>query len=158
MNHSETIEVLNDLIQINYDRIAWYECAITNINEGKFSPVKADVMQGYIKDSQNYVTELSKYIQKMGGTPATTSFVSGKLHRIWMDVKSVFPFNEKETVLEPCIFSDQAAITAYEVALANKATQFLDDLKLVLTKQLYIINLACRENEAHENAPKIPNH
>jgi uncharacterized protein (TIGR02284 family) len=104
------------------------------------------------------VTELSKYIQKMGGTPATTSFVSGKLHRIWMDVKSVFPFNEKETVLEPCIFSDQAAITAYEVALADKATQFLDDLKLVLIKQLYIINLACRENEAHENAQKIPNH
>ncbi len=158
MNYSETIEALNDLIQINHDRIAGYERAIANINKGRFSPVAAGVMQVYIKDSQNHVAELSQYVQKMGGTPANSSTVSGKLHRAWMDIKTTFSFNDKETILESCIFGDQAAITTYEAALADEAHHWVSDLKSVLTNQLRNISLACKANEGYEKALQVPDH
>jgi uncharacterized protein (TIGR02284 family) len=157
MNYSETVEVFNDLIQINFDRIAVYERAIANIDKGEFSAISADIMKGYIKDSQNNIAELSQHIKKMGGIPAIFVGIGGHFTFIWRDMKNASNFKKKETILESCITGDQTAVTAYRVALIDHTTIYLNDLISVLTKQLTIINCACTENKAHQRLQQIPN-
>ena len=149
MDYSESIDALNDLIQINYDRVAGYERAVAEVKESK-NPITTTVLDQYRQDSQRNITELSACVREMGGTPADSSTMSGKLHRLWMDVKSTFSVHDKESALESCIFGDSAAIKAYEAALADTSNGFSSDVTSKLNKQLVAIKVAETANKAYE--------
>ena len=42
---------------------------------------------------------------------------SGKIYRVWMDVKALFTGHDRQTVLENCEFGEDAAQKAYKMAL-----------------------------------------
>jgi uncharacterized protein (TIGR02284 family) len=114
--NERTIEVLNDLIRINNDRIEGYEKAVNKANETDLD-LKA-VFTSMAQESRKYANELSAQVGRLGGDPASGTTASGKIYRVWMDIKSGMSSSDRKSVLEECEYGEDAAQKAYEKALA----------------------------------------
>lgn len=111
-------EILNDLIQINNDRIAGYERAIEEL-----SPEDSDLKTLFVKmigESHKHKMALATEVQGLGEEIETGTTNSGKIYRAWMDVKAVFTGHDRKTVLSNCEFGEDAAQKAYKMALAEE--------------------------------------
>ena len=113
--NERTIEVLNDLIRINNDRVEGYEKAIKETNETDVD--LRNIFNRMADESRKYSRELTERVQRLGGEPAGGTTASGKIYRTWMDVKSTFSRSERKSVLEECEYGEDAAQKAYEKAL-----------------------------------------
>lgn len=119
MDHSECIEVMNDLVQINNDRITGYEKAINELKDEQDNDLKV-FFRDMVGQSRENNNQLAGLIQRYNGEVAEGSTVSGKLYRAWMDVKAVFTGGDRKTVLDNCEDGEDAAQKAYDMALDNK--------------------------------------
>jgi uncharacterized protein (TIGR02284 family) len=122
----ETIEVLNDLIQINNDRIAGYEKAIKETK-----PEDDDLKVLYatmIAESHRIKIALATEVQTMGSEVEQGTTTSGKIYRAWMDVKAVFTGHDRHTVLANCEAGEDAAQRAYRMALEHDLPAYIRDL------------------------------
>jgi uncharacterized protein (TIGR02284 family) len=134
MQNSEAkVEILNDLIMINNDRIAGYERAI---NESKDLDVDLkSTFEGMIRESEQYKQELvEKYHQSGGRDIEEGTTNSGKIYRAWMDVKATFTGSDRKAVLASCEFGEDAWRRAYEAALNNEG-ELDSDTRNVITEQ-----------------------
>lgn len=132
-NTKDTIDVLNDLVLINNDRIAGYEKALDELKST--DNVLQDnydlniLFQKMIDDSREMRNALGKEVQVLGGEIAEGTMTSGKIYRAWMDIKAVFTGNDRHTVLANCEGGEDAAQKAYQTALASDdLPRFLYDL------------------------------
>ncbi len=109
------VEVLNDLIEINNDRIVGYERAIkeTETEDADLKSVFSQMMQ----ESQQCKQELTAQVSSLGGEVEEGTTASGKIYRAWMDVKATFSGNSRKSILENCEFGEDAAQKAYRTAL-----------------------------------------
>ncbi|MEO5909657.1 MAG: PA2169 family four-helix-bundle protein [Pelobium sp.] len=122
-------EILNDLIQINNDRIVGYEKAIENLKDGD-RDLKS-LFIGMIEESHNCKMGLSNELNVLKHDTDTGTTISGKIYRAWMDVKAVFTGNDRKGVLENCEFGEDAAQKAYASALSdNDLSQHLKEMIL----------------------------
>ena len=127
------VEVLNDLVQINNDRIKGYQKAAEETKD-----IDVDLKAIFIKmaeESIKYKTELVNEISKFGGEPATGTTGLGKIYRVWMDVKATFTGHDRQSVLEACEFGEDAAQKAYRDALASDAEINADTRQLITSQQ-----------------------
>src|SRR5258708_3478448 len=92
-----TIETLNDLVQINNDRIAGYENAIGEIKD---DAELRSVFTNKIVESQQFKATLVREIEVLGRDPDNDTSVSGKLHRAWLDIKATFSGHSDKSILE----------------------------------------------------------
>jgi len=118
-NTKETIEVLNDLIQINNDRITGYEKAIkeTKVEDEDLKILFATM----IAESHRNKIALATEVQTMGAEVENGTTTSGKIYRAWMDVKAIFTGHDRHTVLANCEAGEDAAKRAYRTALEHEA-------------------------------------
>lgn len=126
-------EVLNDLIQINTDRITGYEKAA---NETK--DIDVDLQALFLKmadESRKYKAELSQEVIRLGGTPAEGRTGLGKIYQVWMSVKATFTGNDRKSALEACEYGEDAAQKAYRDALASDAEIDADTRQLITSQQ-----------------------
>lgn len=158
MNHEAHIETLNDLIEINNDRIAGYQRVLAEVETTR-GPEVTRQFQQYINDSQQYVNDLSNYVQQMGGTPVTGTTLGGKIHRLWIDIKNEFTMDTKESALESTVFGDGAAIKAYELALQveDMDHSLPDQVRQSLTRQVEAIRKVRAINEVKEEVAEHVN-
>jgi len=150
------IEVLNDLIRINNDRIVGYERAI---KETKDLDVDLRAMfEGMVRESQQYKQELVDKVRQMGGDNVEGSTtISGKIYRAWMDVKATFSGHSRKAVLENCEFGEDAAQRAYEAALASDADMDPQCRQLISNQQKALKNshdLIKKYRDAHASIEK----
>jgi uncharacterized protein (TIGR02284 family) len=111
----KSIEVLNDLIEINNDRVAGFLKASKDLGEGD-----ADLKSIFTKfagDSQDNVSELATAVSELGGVAETGTSTSGTIHRAWLDVKATFSGHDRKSVLEECERGEDAIKKAYKTAL-----------------------------------------
>lgn len=152
-NNKKVVEVLNDLIQINNDRITGYERAIKELKD-ESADLKT-LFEGYIDQSRNIRNQLGTEVQTLKGEMDDSTTGSGKIYRAWMDVKAVFTGHDRHTVLENCEFGEDAAQKAYKSALET------DDLPAYLvqliSKQQIELRAAHDEVKALRNANKYAN-
>lgn len=114
----KAVEVLNDLIEINNDRIVGYERAIEE-TEAEDSDLKS-IFSQMASESRQFKQELSNLVATMGGEVETGTTASGKIYRAWMDVKATFTGHSRKSVLENCEFGEDAAQKAYRTALQDE--------------------------------------
>ncbi|SHN17470.1 PA2169 family four-helix-bundle protein [Chitinophaga sp. CF418] len=114
----ETIEVLNDLIQINNDRIEGYEKALKELKP-EDSDLKA-LFSSMISESHEIRLALGTEVNVLGGDMEHSSTTSGKIYRAWMDIKAVFTGRDRHTVLSNCEAGEDAAQRAYRTALEDE--------------------------------------
>ncbi|WP_354329835.1 PA2169 family four-helix-bundle protein [Pedobacter sp. CG_S7] len=117
-NNSVNAEVLNDLIQINNDRIQGYEKAMKELD-----PADLDLKELFVKmigESHKHKLALATEVQALGTDVETGTTSSGKIYRTWMDLKTVFTGHDRKAVLENCEFGEDAAQKAYKEALEEE--------------------------------------
>lgn len=115
---SVNTEVLNDLIEINNDRLKGYEKALAEV-KAEDSDLKA-LFATMHTQSQKLKSDLVREVQVLGEESATGTTNSGKIYRAWMDIKAVFTGHDRYTVLNNCEFGEDAAQKAYKSALETE--------------------------------------
>jgi uncharacterized protein (TIGR02284 family) len=143
-NNTVDTETLNDLLQINNDRIVGYEKAIEEL-EPKDSDLKALFVR-MIGESHKYKLALATEVQALGKDADTGTTNSGKLYRAWMDVKAVFTGHDRKTILDNCENGEDAAQRAYKAALAEE--NLSANLRTLLREQKAQLKLSHDEIKA----------
>ena len=119
MEKNEKIaEVINDLIEINNDRVEGYGKA------GKETETEDADLRSLFNDmadeSRGYLAELKKYVSAAGEEPATDTTKRGKIYRVWMDIKAAITGHDRKAILASCEFGEDAAQRAYDRALEEE--------------------------------------
>jgi uncharacterized protein (TIGR02284 family) len=130
-NQTANYETLNDLVEINNDRIVGYEKAIEELHP-EDSDLKSLFAQ-MIVESQKLKMELATEVQRYGSDIETGTTNSGKIYRAWMDVKAIFTGHDRKTVLNNCEFGEDAAQKAYKTAL--DMDNLSEDIRALITQQ-----------------------
>lgn len=128
----KVIGIINDLIRINHDRIVGYEKAIDELK-----PEDADLkvlFQKYITESRQYAQELTLEVGRLGGDPADGTTNSGKIYRVWMDLKAAVTGKDRQTILDNCEFGEDAGQKAYDLAL-NSDVELETPLRDLIVRQ-----------------------
>ncbi len=112
---TETIEILNDLVQINNDRIEGYIVAANELSKDD-SDLK-NLFLNMIAESRVIKSALVGEVLALGGEEEKGTTASGKIYRAWMNVKAMFTGNDRQAVLSNCETGEDAAQRAYEEAL-----------------------------------------
>ncbi|HLN73151.1 MAG: ferritin-like domain-containing protein [Methylococcaceae bacterium] len=115
MDNDKKIDVLNDLIEINNDRIEGYEKASKETDEMDLR----NLFSSYIRTSQRCRSELIDEVRALGGTPAEGTKVSGKFYRAWMDIKAAITGRDRKTILDSCEYGEDVAVDAYDKAVKD---------------------------------------
>lgn len=132
--NNENAEILNDLIQINNDRIEGYEKAIKDTGMGDND--LRGLFQSMANESRQYVAELQQYVVREGEEPAKDTTVRGKIYRAWMDVKATFSGHDRKSILESCEYGEDAAQRAYERALEDSEDVSPDVANLIMDQKM----------------------
>ncbi|TLV03041.1 ferritin-like domain-containing protein [Dyadobacter luticola] len=154
--NTAVIETLNDLILINNDRIAGYEKAYDETNE-----IENDLRAMFNKladQSRDHVLDLKAEVTKLGGEPESGTLASGKLYRVWMDIRSVFSSDNRRAVLENAEGGEDAAKKAYDEAL--QSDDLPADIRQLLLSQQTAIQSSHdsikRERDRQRDVSKYP--
>ena len=113
--NEKVIGILNDLIRINHDRVVGYEKAVDELRD-EDADLKTLFLR-YTQESKQYANELTIEVSRLGGNPADGTTNSGKIYRVWMDLKAAVSGHDRKTVLDNCEFGEDAAQKAYDMAL-----------------------------------------
>jgi uncharacterized protein (TIGR02284 family) len=131
-NNRKAIGVINDLIQINNDRVVGYEKAIDELKD-EDADLKT-LFHRYTQDSKQFATELTHEVTRLGGEPSDGTTNSGKVYRVWMDLKAAITGKDRKTILDNCEFGEDAAQKAYDMAL-NSDVDLEAPLRELIIKQ-----------------------
>ncbi len=123
--------MLNDLVEINNDRIVGYERALEELKEGN-EDLRTLFLE-MIDQSRQYRMSLGQEVQVLGADMERDTTTSGKIYRAWMDFKAIFTGHDRKTVLENCEFGEDAAQKAYKMALED--TELPVALREMITEQ-----------------------
>jgi uncharacterized protein (TIGR02284 family) len=132
MDNEKVVGIINDLIQINHDRVVGYEKGIDELKD-EDQDLKT-LFNRYILESRQYSQELAQEVTRLGGKPSDGTTNSGKIYRVWMDLKAVVTGHDRETVLNNCEFGEDAAQKAYDMAL-NSDEELETSLRDLIVRQ-----------------------
>jgi uncharacterized protein (TIGR02284 family) len=123
----EIIEVLNDLVMINNDRVEGYEKAVKELK-----PEDQDLKSLFdhmIVESQQIKSDLVQELQVLHGEVEKGTSEMGKIYRGWMSLKAIFTGDSRHAILSNCEYGEDSAQKAYDKALeTEKLPAFLREM------------------------------
>ena len=134
-------EVINDLILINNDRMEGYTKALENLRDESDNDLRS-LFQHYVQQARQFNAELKPIVAIQGEEPSSGTKMSGKLYRLWLDVKATFTGHDRRSILAECERSEDASKKAYEDAL-NEVVDFPSDVANIIRSQ------AAQQKDAH---------
>lgn len=137
MEKSEAIDILNDLVVINNDRIEGYETASEITDETGLKNLFAEFAQ----TSHRCKDELMEEIIKLDGSPEKETKTTGKFFRAWMDVKAALIGKHRKPVLDSCEYGEENALKTYKEAIKEESEYLNTDQQTILEAQYAIIKL-----------------
>jgi uncharacterized protein (TIGR02284 family) len=135
MDTNESIDILNNLIVLNNDRIDGYEAAYSETYKEELR----DLFKKLQQTSHECKSELESEVKRLGGTPEEGTMILGKLHRGWMDIKAAITGSDSDAILSSCEYGEQTIIKAYEDALEEDADDVTYEQKAMLSQQLLML-------------------
>lgn len=109
----KTTEVLNDLLKINYDRIAGYQQAAEETQELDLQ----SVFKAMVNESNKNVSALIRIIKKSGSDAIrNTTTIWGKIYRA---IGAAFTNKDRASILESCEFEEVVTQAAYRDAISS---------------------------------------
>ena len=115
--NERTAEALNDLVEINNDRIEGYERAAKETKDEDAD--LRSLFQEMANESRGYLNELKQCVVSHGEEPAKDTTKRGKIYRVWMDMKAAITGHNRKAILSSCEYGEDAAQRAYERALED---------------------------------------
>ncbi len=135
METAKLIDVLNELITINNDRIEGYQTASDETEE---QDLKALFSQ-FISTSQKCKRELVSEVNRLGGEVAEGTKTSGKFFRVWMDAKAALTGKDRKVILDSCEFGEDVAKGTYEKVLKDNLAELTSEQQTMLRTQHSVI-------------------
>ncbi|MDP4149835.1 MAG: PA2169 family four-helix-bundle protein, partial [Bacteroidota bacterium] len=115
----KVIEVLNDLIRVNNDRIEGYEKEAHE--ERNTDPDIKSAFYQMATESRSFVNELHAEVLKLGGAPVSKTTISGKVYLFWLDLRANFTAgytgSDVYAILSACEAGEEAVQQVYSEAL-----------------------------------------
>ena len=151
--NDQIIDVLNDLIRINNDRVDGYQKAIKETPDNDAG--LRSLFERMANESREYARELSSEVNRLGGDPSSSNTASGSIYHVWMDLRSSLSKDKEHSVLALCEFGEDAAQRAYEKALdesdlSMSVRQMITSQKSALKDSHDTIR---RERDEHKDRP-----
>lgn len=131
MEREKTIDVLNSLIIINNDRIEGYQTALEGTEEHDLHTLFAR----FISTSHKCRRELVMEVNTLGGEVAEGTKTSGKIYRMWMDVKAAFTGDDRKAILNSCEYGEDEAQDTYDNVLENDLEHLSADQQTMVYAQ-----------------------
>lgn len=131
-NNLSVIDTLNDLIQINNDRIQGSE----KVNETNGDEKYKTLLDRVIEQSTDFRQQLISEVRRVGGQAEWNGNTGkGKLYSVWLDIKSAFTGEPDSSGIEMVQFSEDAARKAYDDALSSSVNLPSDTKDLLETQR-----------------------
>lgn len=129
---NKTVEVLNQLIQVNIDRMAGYQTAFDETINISLQNLFSDCRQ-----TSNLNNEALRFeVKRLGGEPIMDTKTAFKLLKIWMNIKSFFTNHRESTILKSCVFGEKIAIMIYRKVLKYDLENINNEHKVMINRQL----------------------
>jgi len=127
---TQKIDAINSLIIINNDRSEGYKKAA---EEAKDSELKS-LFNKFSEQSRGFSSELRKFVPNAEEPDHDETKNTGKLFRLWMDIKAAVTRNDRKAILSSCEFGEDAAKNEYKSVL-EKSGELPADALSVITRQ-----------------------
>lgn len=125
---------LNALLEKTYDAEKGFKKAAENVD----NPSLKAYFKNKAQERYNFGHELKTEIRSFNQDVDKGGSLTGKVHRAWMDVKSLFSNDDEESMLDEAIRGEKAAINEYEEVLSETSLPL--STKAILQSQKNIIN------------------
>lgn len=110
-----TSVVINDLIVINNDRYEGYKTAAEETKEADLKSLFTEFSQ----QSKGFSEELRKFSSPEDQPKRDETKNTGKLYRVWMDIKAAVTSKDRKAILSSCEFGEDIAKKHYQEALEH---------------------------------------
>ena len=114
--NNNLVQLLDDLVKINCERIEGYNIAHETMRDNK--DLKS-IFRERIHQSENFILDLKELISKRGGEKGKLAHISGKIFNTWMNFKNTFKSNKNASILDNCEFGENVAVKVYDEALKS---------------------------------------
>jgi uncharacterized protein (TIGR02284 family) len=151
MTNDKTVDALNRLVEINNDRIEGYETATDETNE---QDLKA-LFEKFAQNSHTCREELATEIVSLDGTATEGTKTSGKLFRVWMDVKAALTGEDRHAILSSCEFGEDQALQTYRDVLKDDREHLSASQIDMITKQMSLLKGDHDKVKAMRDAVKV---
>jgi len=115
MISSEVIQILNDLITLNKNRVTGYKEIVHKVNDETI----ADHCREMIRQGERNVSQLSSIIEDAGGSVEDKTTTSGFIYNLWMDIVYAEEKESQQDVYDYCRRMEQTALEGYEALLRH---------------------------------------
>lgn len=143
----KSVEVLNDLIEINNDRVEGFEKAIADLSDSD-NDLKS-LFQTYSQQSRKNTQELTRAVTRYDNDVQIGSSIGGAIHRAWIDVKAAFTGKDRASILVECERGEDAIKKAYQAAL--NSGDLSGELSVIVSSQ------AQEQRLAHDKVKALRN-
>ncbi|WP_156307233.1 ferritin-like domain-containing protein [Sphingobacterium endophyticum] len=146
-NTDKKIDLLNEAIEINNDRIKGYEKAIEIAADANLRELQT-LFKSYIEQSQQFIMELKPLLKQYHVEPESGTNLTGKIFRIWMDIKSAISPSISQAILDTCERGEDEFKETYKEILSESLDDYrnlVDILQMQLSKQI----------EAHQHIKEL---
>jgi len=131
MNKEKSIVVLNNLIEINTERIEIYKTAKKVTEEHDLK----DLFAEFQETSAVFKLELVEEVQKMGGVPVNVVKRNSLFSRFWINFKLTLAGKGREDILNTLEYNEFVAIKSYKDTLSNNLDYLTAELHIRLKSQ-----------------------
>lgn len=119
------IEILNDLLKINNDRVEGYLKAAEDVDDAELKKA----FKGLADISNGMAVALVRKIYLLGGDADVEGTSNrGRIYRWWIEVRGSFTGKDDASVLKSCEMGEVATQDAYAFALENLYSDNLEAL------------------------------
>ncbi|MDI6033466.1 PA2169 family four-helix-bundle protein [Flavobacterium sp. LB2P84] len=135
MNKDKAIVVLNNLIEINNDRIQVYETATIVTEESDLK----NLFSEFQKTSKIFKSELVKEVQKMGGVAIDVIKQNSFFVKLWINFKASLINKDREDILNTLEYKEFVAIKSYKETLADNFDHLTAELLIIVKSQQILL-------------------
>lgn len=128
-DNADIISTLNDLIETSRDGEEGFRSSAENVDHPQLRAF-------FLRRSQEVagsVLELQELVRSLGGEPASSTTLSGTLHRRWIDLKTALTTNDTLAVLNEAERGEDVALNAYRKAAEKDLPTHI---RFVIVRQL----------------------
>jgi len=130
-NNKNTNEKLNRLIDIAEDGKEGYENAAAAVKD---AGVKSSFLI-FAQERSVYASQLREIVHQLKGEAEDNGGdTKGSLHRVWMNLKTIFTSGDTGAIINACITGEEAAIKEYKSVLNDALTP--ESIKPLVGEQL----------------------
>jgi uncharacterized protein (TIGR02284 family) len=133
----DVVEVLHRLIETCRDAERGFKAAAEAVGD----PALERLFLTYAEQRRQFAQELKDEVHRLGGDPPRGGSVLGALHRAVINVRAAVSPQDARAVLLEAQRGEEAAVGAYEDALARAS--FPADVRAVVERQARLVREAC---------------